>query len=144
MSTLLDHMSPTEEEAPPSELFDWSSCESTESRYFPRSDPTEWKHLFTAISPSVYRKASRRWLSSSKENLLQSSSAPQAQVLSAAALQNFENYLTLVCMMYYGDPSSSSKKQPVQPFKPLKRSRGKNPLEFLVSPLRTDYVFGDF
>ena len=60
------------------------------------------------------------------------------------SIQSFENYLSVVSMMYFGDPFTKCKEN-VEVFRPGKRSRTKviaDPLSMLVSPLRADHDFG--
>ena len=122
--------------------FDWSSCESDGS-----SEVADWKCEVHVVSPSVFRKASRRRLGQQKESFYSQEQntvgMSKPQLLSARALQDFENYLALVSLMYYGDPQFAGKKNANGTLRPLKRSRGKDPLEFLLSPLRADYVYGE-
>ena len=67
------------------------------------------------------------------------------QVLAGKALQSFENYLSVVTMMYFGDPFSKTK-QIVEVFRPGKRPRSSqlaDPLSMILSPLRAEHDFGN-
>lgn len=66
------------------------------------------------------------------------------KILAGKALQAFENYLSIVTMMYFGDPFSKSK-QNVEVFRPGKRARSNqisDPLSMILSPLRAENDFG--
>jgi hypothetical protein len=69
---------------------------------------------------------------------------PKDKVMAGKTLQAFENYLSIVCMMYFGDPHAKSK--PVtEVFRPGKRARScqlNDPLSMLLSPLRAEHDFG--
>jgi hypothetical protein len=104
------------------------------------------------VSPSLFNKASKKWLSVRGLNFYSFSKNTAAltedQVRAGRQLQAFENYLALVCMMYYGDPYSSlSRKtkddQPLMTKGRRFRSVGElDTLGILVSPLRADLPFG--
>jgi hypothetical protein len=66
------------------------------------------------------------------------------KILAGKALQSFENYLSTVTMMYFGDPYSKSKPS-AEVFRPGKRARPSevsDPLSMILSPLRCELVFG--
>lgn len=105
------------------------------------------------ISPNLYSKASMKWLTNRGLNFYSFSkntaTLTEDQVRAGKQQQAFENYLALVCMMYYGDPYSglSRKTKDDQPL--LTKSRrfrsvGElDTLGILVSPLRSDLPFGE-
>ena len=103
---------------------------------------------FKPISPILFKKASRKWLNQNSQNFYSQSrntvELSKDHVLAGKALQSFENYLSIVSMMFYGDPFSKSK-QNSQIFRPGKRARSKqiaDPLSMIVSPLRAETEFG--
>lgn len=66
------------------------------------------------------------------------------QIFAGKALQAFENYLSIVCLMYFGDPFSKVTKN-IEVFRPGKRARSKliaDPLSMIISPLRAQHDFG--
>ena len=66
------------------------------------------------------------------------------KILAGKALQSLENYLSIVSMMYFGDPFSKGK-QTIEAFRPGKRARSQNiadPLSMILSPLRAGFDFG--
>lgn len=74
---------------------------------------------------------------------------PKAKIHAGKSIQAFENYLAAVAMMYYGDPYVSKKTESAQSsrFRQGKRPRNHlqmDPLAFLVSPLRQEFIFGIF
>lgn len=103
---------------------------------------------FKPIPVSVFRKASRKWLSTNPQNFYsQTKNAlelPKDKIIAGKATQSFENYLSIVCMMYFGDPFSKCK-QSVEVFRPGKRARTcqlNDPLSMILSPLRAEHDFG--
>ena len=68
----------------------------------------------------------------------------KAKIMAGKSLQSFENYLSIVSMMYFGDPFSKNK-QETEVFRPGKRSRSRHisdPLSMILSPLRAELDFG--
>jgi hypothetical protein len=68
------------------------------------------------------------------------------KILAGKALQSFENYLSTVTMMYFGDPHPKSK-ETAEIFRPGKRARLSqlnDPLSMILSPLRSELDFGSF
>jgi hypothetical protein len=103
---------------------------------------------FKAISPLIFKKASRKWLNSNSQNYFSqaknTADLSKDQILAGKALQSFENYLSIVSLMYFGDPFSKSKSNS-EVFRPGKRARSRqisDPLSMIVSPLRTELEFG--
>mmetsp|Transcript_22729 Transcript_22729/g.40885 ORF Transcript_22729/g.40885 Transcript_22729/m.40885 type:complete len:176 (-) Transcript_22729:1710-2237(-) len=103
------------------------------------------------LSPNVFTKASNKWLNGKGLNFFSFSkntaTLSQDQIRAGKQQQAFENYLALVCMMYYGDPYSnlSRKSKDDQPnITRPRRFRGLGDLDtlsILVSPLRADLPF---
>ena len=133
------------------EIFDWSSTfeENDESRYNLFSEISVISLIkFKPISPVVFKKASRRWLNQNSQNFYSqtknTAGLSKDQISAGKTLQSFENYLSIVSLMYYGDPYSKNK-QTCEVFRPGKRTRNKeiaDPLSRIVSPLRADVEFG--
>ena len=133
------------------EIFDWSSTfeENDESRYLLFSEISVKAMIkFKPISPVVFKKASRKWLNQNSQNFYSqtknTASLSKDQVSAGKTLQSFENYLSIVSLMYYGDPYSKNK-QTCEVFRPGKRTRNKqiaDPLSMIVSPLRANVEFG--
>jgi hypothetical protein len=103
---------------------------------------------FKPISPGIFTKASRKWLSQNSQNFYSQAKNTAAlskdQILAGKLLQAFENYLSIVSLMYYGDPFSKTP-QGSEVFRPGKRARTveyADPLSMIVSPLRADTEFG--
>jgi hypothetical protein len=103
---------------------------------------------FKSISPIIFKKASKKWLNTYASNFYSqtknTAELTKDQVQAGKALQSFENYLSIVCMMYYGDPFSKAKDNG-EIFRPGKRARSKqlaDPLSMIVSPLRAEIEFG--
>ena len=69
----------------------------------------------------------------------------KGKVLAGKSLQSFENYLSIVSMMYFGDPFCKNK-QEGEVIRPGKRPRSQHmpdPLSMLLSPLRAELDFGN-
>ena len=103
---------------------------------------------FKPISPMIFKKASRKWLNQNSQNFYSQTKntacLTKDKILAGKVLQSFENYLSIVSMMYYGDPYSKNK-QNTEVFRPGKRARSKqlaDPLSMIVSPLRDEIEFG--
>lgn len=133
------------------EIFDWSSTyeANDESRYFLLSEQSIKSLVkFKPISPIIFKKASRKWLNQNSQNFYSQAKnilpLSKDQISAGKALQSFENYLSIVSLMYFGDPYSKNK-QASEVFRPGKRTRKTqlaDPLSMIVSPLRNEFEFG--
>ena len=140
----------TEEDKTILDVLDWSSYQGSSSeesdiRYDLLSCHLEWR----PVSPLILKKASRRWLGASVANIKSSnklsSSTTASQTKASKQIQALENYLCVVSMMYYGSPYGGKNKS-AEENRPAKRSRSTNDLDCLtalVSPLRSDFAFGN-
>jgi hypothetical protein len=133
------------------DIFDWSSeFDINEgSRYPPFSDLSAAPDFqFKPIPPTIFRKASRKWLAQTSPNFFSqpknTATLSKDEVLAGKTLQSFENYLSIVSLMFYGDPFSKVSRT-TELLRPGKRARAKeiaDPLSMLVSPLRAANEFG--
>ncbi|OMJ91021.1 hypothetical protein SteCoe_6483 [Stentor coeruleus] len=127
------------------DMLDWSSEYEVEEGSSDLSVVSDIQ--FKAISPLIFKKASRKWLNSNSQNYFSqaknTADLSKDQILAGKALQSFENYLSIVSLMYFGDPFSKSKSNS-DVFRPGKRARSRqisDPLSMIVSPLRTELEF---
>lgn len=130
---------------------DWSSVDdgTENSRYLLYSiSSIEIPIKFKPVPPSIFKKASKKWLNANSPNKYSltknTSQMSKDKVAAGKVLQSFENYLSIVTMMYFGDPFSTSL-QGVDVFRPGKRARSRelsDPLSMILSPLRSEHEFG--
>lgn len=118
----------------PDERLKLSSSDSEDSKVSSSSELSSYKRKFNVVPVTVLIKATRQWVRSLKQKPETDNKADSKFLLS------FEEYLGVVCAMYYGDTEITR----THSVNPLKRPRGGGPLETLLSPLREDYVFGTF
>lgn len=119
----------------PDERLKLSSSESEDSKVSSSSELTSYKRKFNVVPVTVLIKATRQWARSLKQKQETDNKATQVD---SKFLLSFEEYLGVVCAMYYGDVEITR----THSANPLKRPRGGGPLEVLLSPLREEYVFG--
>ncbi|OMJ73080.1 hypothetical protein SteCoe_28307 [Stentor coeruleus] len=126
---------------------DWSSNGSSSDISISSLSNLNLNPLFKPVQPSIFKKASRKWLNSNSQNYYSQTKntleMSKDKVLAGKALQSFENYLSTVTMMYFGDPHPKSK-ETTEIFRPGKRARSSqlnDPLSMILSPLRSELDF---